>query len=56
MQRRGQVELLPLDPEPKRTLYRLRREEREAYQRDLATMQNNEEHDQGQEQNEPQGG
>ena len=56
MQRRDQVELLPLDPEPKRTLHQLRREQREAHQRDLATMHNNEEHDQGQEQNEPQGG
>ena len=56
MRRRGQVELLLLDPEPKRTLHRLRREQREAHQRDLATMQNNEEQDKGQEQNELQGG
>ena len=56
MRRRGQVELLSLDPEPKRTLHRLRIEKREAHQRDLETMQNNEEHDQGQEQNEPQRG
>ena len=56
MRRRGQVELLLLDPEPERTLHRLRREQREAHQRDLATMQNNEEQDQGQDQNEPQRG
>ena len=51
MRRHDQVELFPLDPEPERTLHRLRRE-----QRDLATIKNNEEEDQGQEQNEPQGG
>ena len=56
VRRRGQVELLPFDPEPERTLHRLRREQREAHQRDLAVMQNNEGQDQGQEQNEPQGG
>ena len=56
MRRRGQVELLPFDPEPERTLHQLRREQREAHQRDLAVMQNNEGQDQGQEQNEPQGG
>ena len=36
-----------LDPELERTLHRLRREQREAHQRDLATMQNNEEQQQG---------
>ena len=56
MRRWGQIELLPFDPEPKRTLHRLRREQRKAHQRDLAIMQNNEEQDQGQEKNEPQGG
>ena len=56
MQRWGQVELLSFDPEPERTLHRLRREQREAHQRNLATMQNNEVQDQGQEQNELQGG
>ena len=56
MQRRGQVELLPFDLEPKRTLHRLRKEQREAHQRDLAIKHNNEGQDQGQEQNEQQGG
>ena len=56
MVRRGQVELPPFDPEPERTLHHLRRERREAHQRNLATMQNNEGHDQDQEQNDPQGG
>ena len=56
MRRRGQVELLLFDPEPKRTLHRLRREQIEAHQRNLATMQNNERQDQDQEQNELQGG
>ena len=53
MKRRGQVELLSFDPKPERTLHRLRKEQREAHQRDLAVMQNNEEQDQSQEQNEP---
>ena len=56
MRRRGQVELPPFDLELERTLHHLRRELREAQQRNLATMQNNEGHDQDQEQNEPQGG
>ena len=56
MCRRGQVELPPFDPEPERTLHHLHRELREAQQRNLATMQNNEGHDQDQEKNEPQGG
>ena len=56
MRRRGQVELLLFNPEPERTLHRLRREQRKAHQRVLAIMQNNEKQDQGQEQNEPQGG
>ena len=55
MRRRGQVKLLPLDLEPERTLHQLHREQREAHQRDSATMQNNEEQDQGQEQNKPKG-
>ena len=55
MQRRDQVELLPFDLEPERTLHRLRREQRKAHQRDLGIMQNNEEPDQGQEQNKQQG-
>ena len=52
----GQVELLPFDPEPERTLHLLRRDQREAHQRNLAVMQNQEGQDQGQEKNEPQGG
>ena len=56
MRRRGQVELHPFDLEPKRTLHHLRRELREAHQRDLAIMQNDEEKNHGQEQNKPQGG
>ena len=56
MRSRGQVELHPFDPEPKRTLHRLRREQREAQHRNLSIMQNNVEQDHGQEQNEPQGG
>ena len=56
MRRRGQVELLSFDPEPERTLNRLCKEQREAHERDLVGMQNQEGQDQGQEQNEPQGG
>ena len=56
MRRRGQVELPLFDPEPERILHRLCRELRESQQRNLATMQNNEGHDQDQEQNEQQGG
>ena len=56
MRRRGQVELLPFDPEPERTLNRLRNEQREAHQRNLAIMKNQEGQDQGQEKNESQGG
>ena len=55
MHKRGKVELSPFDPELERTLHCLRRELREAQQRKLATMQNNEGSDQDQEQNEPQG-
>ena len=56
MRSRGQVELHPFDLEPERTLHHLRREQREAQNRNLAIMQNNVEQDHGQEQNEPQGG
>ena len=55
MCRRGQVELPLFDPEPETTLHRLHRELREAQQRNLATMQNNEGHGQDQEQNEHKG-
>ena len=40
MQRQGQVELLPFDPELEITLHRLHKEQREAHQRNLAVMQN----------------
>ena len=49
-------ELLPFDPEPKRTLNRLRIEQREAHQRNIAIVQNQEGQDQVQEQNESQRG
>ena len=54
MRRRGQVDLHPFDPVQERTLHRLRRELRTAQNRNLEIMQNNEEHDLGHEQNEPQ--
>ena len=54
MQRQGQVDLHLFDPEPERTLHQLRRELRTTQNRNLASMQNNEEHDLGNEQNEPQ--
>ena len=54
MRKRGQVDLHPFDLEPERTLHRLRRELRTAHNRNLAIIQNNEEHDLGHEQNEPQ--
>ena len=56
MHRRSQVELPLFDLEPEITLHRLRGELREVLQRNLATMQNNEGHDQDKEQNEPQRG
>ena len=56
MRSQGQVELHLFDPEPERILHRLRREQREAQHRNLATMQNNVEQDHGQENNELQGG
>ena len=54
MRTRGQAELHLFDPEPERTLHRLRRELRTTQYRNLVIMQNNEEHDLGNEQNEPQ--
>ena len=56
MRCRGQVELRSFDPEPERTLHRLRREQREAQLRNLAIMQDIVEQGHGQEQNEPQRG
>ena len=52
----GQAELHSFDPEPERTLHRVRRELRKAQYRNLATMQNNEEHDLRIEKNKPQRG
>ena len=54
MHRRDQVDLHPFDPKSERTLHRLRRELRTTHNRNLAIMQNSEEHDLGHEQNEPQ--
>ena len=54
MRTRGQTEIHPFDPEPERTIYRLHRELRTTQYRNLAIMQNNEEHDLSHEQNEPQ--
>ena len=56
MRTRGQAELHPFDLEPERTLHRLRLELRTAHNRNLATMQNNEEQDLSLEQNEAQRG
>ena len=50
MRTQGQDELHSFDPEPEKTLHRLRRELITTHNRNLAIMQNNEEHDQ----NEPQ--
>ena len=54
MRRQDQVDLHPFDPEPERTLHRLRREQRAVHNRSLAIMENNEEQDLSLEQNEPQ--
>ena len=54
MRRRDQVNPHPFDPEPERTLHRLRRELKTAQNRNLAIMQNDEEHDLSHEQNDPQ--
>ena len=51
MQRQGRRELLTFDPEPERTLNRLRRE---AHTTRIKTMQNQEDEGQFQERNEPQ--
>ena len=56
MRSRGQVELRLFDREPKRTLHRLRREQREAQHKNLAIMQDIVEQDHGQEQNKSQRG
>ena len=54
MRRCCQVDLLLFDPEPERTLHRLRRELKTTHNRNLAIMQNNEEHDLGHEKNKSQ--
>ena len=56
MRRRDQVDLQPFDPNPERTLHRLRREQRALQNRNLAIMENNEEQDLSLEQNVPQRG
>ena len=56
MRQRDQVDLHPFDPEPERTLHRLRREQRTVQATNLAIMENNEEQDLSIEQNEPQRG
>ena len=56
MQRQDRVDLHPFDPEPKRTLHRLCREQRAVQNRSLAIMENNEEQNLNLEQNVPQRG
>ena len=53
MRRRDQVDQHPFDPEPKRTLHRIRREQRTEQTRNLAIMENNEEQDLSIEKNDP---
>ena len=53
MQRRDQVELHPFDPEPERTLHKIRREQRTEHTRNLAIMENKEEQDLSIEKNDP---
>ena len=43
MRRHDQVDLHPFDPNPERTLHRIRREQRTKQIRNLAIMENNEE-------------
>ena len=45
MRQRDQVDLHRFDPEPERTLHKLRREQRTVQTRTLAIMENNEEQD-----------
>ena len=56
MRRRDQVNQHLFNPEPERTLHRLRREQRIEQIRNLAIMENTEEQNLGIEQNEPQRG
>ena len=56
MRRRDQVDQHLFDPEPERTLHRIRREQRTEQIRNLVVMENTEEQNLGIEQNEPQRG
>ena len=56
MRRQDQVDLHPFNPEPERTLHKLRLEQRAIHNRILAIMENNEEQDLSLEQNEPKRG
>ena len=56
MRRQDQVDQHLFDPEPERTLHRIRREQRTEQTRNLENMENNEEQDLSIEQNEPQRG
>ena len=56
MRRRDQVDQHLFDPEPERTLHKIRREQRAEQTRNLTIMENNEEQDLSIEQNEPQRG
>ena len=56
MLRRDQVDQQLFDPDPKRTLHRLLREQKTEQIRNLAIMENNEERNLNIEQNEPQRG
>ena len=53
MRRRDQVDQHLFDPEPERTLHRIRREQRTEQIRNLEIMENTEEQNLGIEQNEP---
>ena len=53
MRRRDQVDQYLFDPEPERTLHRIRREQITEQTRNLANMENNEEQDLSIEQNDP---
>ena len=56
MRRQDQVDQHQFDPEPERTLHRIRREQRTGQTRNLENMENNEEQDLSFGQNEPQRG
>ena len=56
MRHRDQVDQHLFDPEPERTLHRIRREQRTEQIRNLAVIENNEEQNLDIEQNEPQRG